>query len=112
MELTPIDRTRMISAFMNAGFNLLELQVSENKTEWWLADSFDESVFNSTASVDFCKVEGYDVTPFTETASGMFHNNTQFQNNLTNYIEKATSVHMKFSKYIRWRYYSSYKTRR
>lgn len=107
-----MDKARMIVAFMSANFNLLEIINEDKSKEYWLSNSFEESVFNSTASVDFCKVEGFDVTPFIESAVGMFHNNTQFSNKLSEYIEKSTPVYMMFSKYIKWRYYSSFKTSR
>lgn len=106
LNISNIDRVRMIQAFIEGGNNLLEIRVSDNEVEWWLANSFDESVFNSTASVDFCSIQGINVTPFVESAVGIFHNNTEFNNKLVNYIEKNKAISQKFSKYIKWRYYS------
>jgi hypothetical protein len=106
LNISNIDRVRLVQAILETGNNLLEIRLSDSDVEYWLANSFEESVFNTTASVDFCMISGMDITPFLESAVGIFQNNNEFNNKLIAYIEKNKAISQKFSKYIKWRYYS------
>lgn len=95
---------KAIYALVYDGYNILIVGGSEPR--YWLTYNFEESVFNNTASIDFCYISGIDITEFLVQSANFVHNKDQFSQRLIQFIEQNQVMSVKFQKSISWYYFS------
>lgn len=98
-----------IKVLINEGYIILQVldRSNDGGDMFFAVFSWQESYFNTTASVDYNTVEGIDLTDFIETQSSQARNHSHFITLLNTYIDKADMVRVEFSKNIEWVKYAA-----
>lgn len=85
------------------GFDVLQMfQPGATEPIFFLVHRFQESFFNTAASVDYNVVEGVEITQFMERNASFAHNVVDFVNNLQRTVEESPVVRVSFSKETVW----------